>query len=83
MVATLTFALGHVAPFWVRQDAVAALGVPALDIGLWFQCPESGDCFNHDFATDRGKRALVGGGGGGWRVLVVLVVLAVVVCCCF
>ena len=64
MLATLGFGLGHVAPFWLRQDAVPALNVPALGIGLWYQCPEVGGCFNYDFATDPGKAAVVVVAGG-------------------
>ena len=59
VLATLGFALGHVAPFWLRQDAVPALNVPALGIGLWYQCPDVGGCFNYDFATDPGKVVVV------------------------
>ena len=55
MLATVGFGLGHIAPFWLRQDAVLTLSVPALDIGIWFQCQDGGGCLNHDFASDAGK----------------------------
>ncbi|KAK7112014.1 uncharacterized protein [Littorina saxatilis] len=45
VLATVLYAVGHVAPYWVRAD-------PSLNIGIWFLCPDNGSCFNHSFSSD-------------------------------
>jgi hypothetical protein len=55
VVGVLAYALGHVAQFWLRQEAVlyTVPQIPAADLGIWFACSEGVGCGT--LSNDAGK----------------------------